>query len=295
MEIPSFTISEEQLVSLKGKVIIITGGSSGIGLATTKLLLKLGAKVVVGDIDPPPTDVLVPELSFVRVDVTVWEDLLSLFNNARDTHGQIDHVFVNAGIASSTNYVELDVNDQGNPLPATTRTIDINLIGMINTASLAIHYMKQQENGGSIVMTSSLAGLGPIGMVDYATSKHGIIGFMRGLLSHLHPSLPIRINAITPSWTISGLATQKLVNMVGITAQPAEFVAPTVAIAMADESRHGQLLYSGKGEYKEIERPIVAALSQLLGFTPEDYDGVNKVVELEKKIQAKIAKSGRGA
>ena len=91
------TINDSDLQSLKGKVIIVTGGSSGIGLATTKLFLSLGAKVVVGDQNPCPLDAS-SELTFQQVDVREWKSQLDLFKKAVEVHGKVDHVFANAGM-----------------------------------------------------------------------------------------------------------------------------------------------------------------------------------------------------
>ena len=90
------TINDEDLASLKDCVIVLTGGSSGIGLATTRLLLKLEAKVAIGDVNPPPEDVL-SQVVYRKVDVTSWTDQRALFESALAAYKRIDHVFANAG------------------------------------------------------------------------------------------------------------------------------------------------------------------------------------------------------
>lgn len=82
---------------LKGAVVVITGGSSGIGLATVKLLLTQGAKVIIGDLQEPPAVICSDRLSFLRTDVTSWTDLKDLFETAVKVFGQVNHVFANAG------------------------------------------------------------------------------------------------------------------------------------------------------------------------------------------------------
>ena len=84
--------------SLRGKTGIITGGCSGIGLATVRLLLELGMNVVAADINPPPLDQEPSEnYIFVKTDVTRWEELSAVFETANARYGNIDCVFANAG------------------------------------------------------------------------------------------------------------------------------------------------------------------------------------------------------
>ena len=93
---PLFDIEESQLTSLEDKVILITGGSSGIGLATAKLCLKQGAKVVVGDVNECPIDKS-ESLVYQHVDVRDWESQADLFKKAIEVFGRVDHVYANAG------------------------------------------------------------------------------------------------------------------------------------------------------------------------------------------------------
>jgi NAD(P)-dependent dehydrogenase (short-subunit alcohol dehydrogenase family) len=89
------TPSDPTMKNLKDKVVLITGGSSGIGLATTKLMLDLGAKVAVGDVNPcPVTD---GQIVFQKTDVRDWNSQAALFKKAVEKFGRIDHVFANAG------------------------------------------------------------------------------------------------------------------------------------------------------------------------------------------------------
>lgn len=97
MNMSRFTIDDSACNVLSGKVIIITGGSSGIGFATAQHLASLGAKIVQGDLQPPaePVD---PSIVYKRTNVTQWTDLRALFNEAKARHGCIDHVYANAGM-----------------------------------------------------------------------------------------------------------------------------------------------------------------------------------------------------
>ncbi|EXM15829.1 hypothetical protein FOTG_15864 [Fusarium oxysporum f. sp. vasinfectum 25433] len=99
-----FVFENEDLTALKGKVIVIIGGSSGIGLATVELLLLIGASVVNGDVQALEKE-MAGAYEFIKTDITKWEELLVLFNKAKETHGRIDHVFANAGISLRADYL----------------------------------------------------------------------------------------------------------------------------------------------------------------------------------------------
>ncbi|THZ50276.1 NAD(P)-binding protein, partial [Aureobasidium pullulans] len=138
-------ISDSDLQGVENKVVLMTGGSSGIGLATATLLLSLGAKVVNGDLNPPAEEPKSGSYKFVKTNVTSWSDLKNLFKETLNLHGQVDHVFANAGMRPTVDYVHLQVDSNNEPLEPGFLTLDVNLKGVINTASLALHYMQQQK------------------------------------------------------------------------------------------------------------------------------------------------------
>ncbi|EAS29578.3 uncharacterized protein CIMG_08324 [Coccidioides immitis RS] len=284
----SITITDESLTGLKDKVVTISGGSSGIGLATAKLLLSLGARVSIGDLLPPPDDVLQADgLIFTPVDVTKWKDLCGWFRETKQKYGRIDHAFCNAGISHRADYFDERVDDDGDPLEPSRLTLEVNLMGVINMTKLAIWYMRKQESGGSIVITASASGMcfQRFGMVDYCASKHGVIGFMRGLVARdLYPGLSIRINSLAPAWTDTAIVPRALLEAVGWKVQSAEDVARSAVILMADESRHGQLIYSAEGKFLEIEEPILEATVKVIGASPET--DTTKMAALRDKIRA---------
>jgi hypothetical protein len=93
-------------------------------------------------------------------------------------------------------------------------------------------------------------------MVDSvtATTKHAVLGLMRSLYGHLHPKLPIRINAIAPSWTDTGIVPREVIAALGEgNYQSADAVGRSVTVLMADKERHGELVYSERGLYMEME------------------------------------------
>lgn len=96
---------------------------------------------------------------------------------------------------------------------------------------------------------------------------------MRGLASHLHPHIPIRVNSIAPSWTATGLVPVDLCNAAGVAIQSAEVVARSVTLLMADPKRNQQLIYSTSGIYTEIEDDLLRAADAIRPkVTSEDDD-----------------------
>jgi NAD(P)-dependent dehydrogenase (short-subunit alcohol dehydrogenase family) len=108
--------------------------------------------------------------TFVKTDVRNWKDLTNLFKAAKDKYGKVDYVFANAGIGPRANYLALEVDENGDLKEPNKDTLDINLNSVVNTATLAVHYIKDQAEGGSIVLMGSSTGLHPVRAVDYCES-----------------------------------------------------------------------------------------------------------------------------
>lgn len=225
--------------------------------------------MVAGDLNAMP--ITHDRLNFLKANVTIWADLCALFKLAKSKHGRIDHVFANAGISGRTTYLDEQLDQNGDLLEPNHLVYDVNLKGVVNTVALAIHYMRRQDSGGSIVLTASASSFQRFRVVDYATAKHGVLGLMRGLVPILLPDIPIRINAIAPSWTTTGLVPEHVIeSVVGIGTQTPAVVARSVAILMAERQRHGQLIYSVEGKYSEIDSALLQTAADIVGDTNED-------------------------
>ncbi|KAF1850537.1 NAD(P)-binding protein [Cucurbitaria berberidis CBS 394.84] len=249
----SFIISDRELDHIKGQVVIITGASSGIGLATLRRIIKHGGKVFASDLNPLPE----PEASsvpFRKANVTSWKDQVELFKAAEKEFGTIDHVFANAGIQPVTSLMEEDVDENGDLLPPKLDTLNVNLTGCIYTVKLGIFYLKKNPKGGSIVVTASASSFSRLPATDYTAAKHGVLGLVRALYGRLYPKLPIRINAIAPSWTDTGIVPRDFLAQLGEgNYQSADVVGRSVTVLMADPQRHGEMIYSDKGKYTDLE------------------------------------------
>ncbi|KAF6528540.1 hypothetical protein HZS61_008842 [Fusarium oxysporum f. sp. conglutinans] len=254
-----FTIEDKDLTSLEGKVIIVTGGSSGIGLATVELLLSLGASVVCGDVQAPEKE-MEGAYTFIRTDVSIWKELLALFKGTKNIYGHIDHIFANAGIGPRADYLSMQLDENGDAVEPSGQLFDVSLKGVLNTSTLAIFHLRQQGEGGSIVITGSATGLQRFRAVDYATAKHGVLGFGRALVARLEAAqLPIRVNTLAPSWTDSNIlpSLKSLLDEINVKVQPASAVARCAAYLMADTSRNGQLIHVQRGKYAEVDEALL--------------------------------------
>ncbi|KAH6629711.1 hypothetical protein C7974DRAFT_310563 [Boeremia exigua] len=287
----SFTISDSDLDHIKDQVVVITGASSGIGLATLRRIIKHGGKVYAADLNPLPE----PEANsvpFSKVDVTDWKQQLELFRAAQKEYGKIDHVFANAGIAPTISLLEEDVDASGDLLPPNLRTINVNLLGCLYTVKLAIHHIRQNPTGGSIVITASASSFTRFPATDYTSAKHAVFGLMRSLAPQLHP-LRIRVNAIAPSWTDTGIMSPEIIAAVGPDSfQAADVPARSVAVLMADATRHGELVYSERGHFMDLENGkdgYHAVTARMLGVEREEDLAELKVM----RDLAELAKAGK--
>jgi NAD(P)-dependent dehydrogenase (short-subunit alcohol dehydrogenase family) len=169
------------LTTLKSapKTIVITGGSSGIGLATAQLLSTLNPQhnLVLIDLNsPPPTLKHDPSHLLVHTcNITSWVSQRDGFEAAYSRFGRIDCVFVNAGIAEHGEQFFTDELDRDGKLKAPDRRVlNIDMDAASDTTKLAIHYLRKNQEGGEIVLTASLAGyLASAGAPLYSAAKHG--------------------------------------------------------------------------------------------------------------------------
>jgi NAD(P)-dependent dehydrogenase (short-subunit alcohol dehydrogenase family) len=179
---PTFTVDPTSLKHIRDKVVLITGGSSGIGLATAILIASLDQSNRIAIIDrspPPPSFQSIPSLRlcFHQCDITDWSSQRAGFQAAIDKFGRIDAVFVNAGIAEFKDQIFTDeLDSEGKLAEPDRRVLDIDISAATDTVKLAVHWLRKNSGnaGGSIVMTASLAGyLGSAGAPLYSAAKHG--------------------------------------------------------------------------------------------------------------------------
>lgn len=187
-----FQPDASQFSALKSapKTIVITGGSSGIGLATATLLSQLNPNhnLVLIDLKGPPSSFTHSRdhLLVHTCNITSWKDQRAGFEKAYEKFGRIDAVFVNAGIAEYEDQFFTDAKDADGKLKEPDRRVlNIDMDAASDTTKLAIHYLRKNKEGGQIAMTASLAGyLASAGAPLYSAAKHGKISIVSYILEH---------------------------------------------------------------------------------------------------------------
>jgi NAD(P)-dependent dehydrogenase (short-subunit alcohol dehydrogenase family) len=186
------------LVSLHyGAAAQVTGGASGIGRATARLLASQGARVCVADLDRAGAEAVAKEISeaggeafALAADVAREADNAVMVERTLARFGALDLVHLNAGIARFSTIL-------GGDLEIWNQVIAINLTG-VYLGLRAVGAAMAARGGGSIVATASVAGLtGGSGMPSYYASKHGVVGLVRAAATELAPH-KIRVNAVCP-------------------------------------------------------------------------------------------------
>src|SRR3989442_3295040 len=176
--------------NIEGKVVVITGASSGLGEATARLLSAQGASVVLGARRVDRIQSLADELTgsggkalAIPTDVTHYDQVKRLVDAAVQTYGRVDVIINNAGLMPLSPLERLKIDDWN-------RMIDVNIKGMLYGIAAALPYMKQQQ-AGQIINVSSVAGhkVRP-GNAVYAATKHAVLAISEGLrqeaLQHPH-------------------------------------------------------------------------------------------------------------
>jgi NAD(P)-dependent dehydrogenase (short-subunit alcohol dehydrogenase family) len=184
---------------IEGRVAVVTGGCSGIGLATVRRFAEEGAKVVIGDIDDEKGKALVDELggaeraTYVHVDVTSKDEVDALFRTAKDTYGSVDIAFNNAGISPPDDDSILDTE-----LDAWRRVQEVNLTSVYLCCKAALPYMLEQERGSIINTASFVAVMGAAtSQISYSASKGGVLSMTRELGVQFARQ-GVRVNALCP-------------------------------------------------------------------------------------------------
>ena len=211
----------------EGKVVVITGGSSGIGLATARRFVEDGAHVVItGRRETELKEAaasIAGNVTTVTGDVSRLEDLDRLYAVVKEEHGHIDILFANAGAGTIA------------PLAAATdahfdQTFDVNVKGLFFTVQKALPLFK---DGGSIILTSSVSNvLGLPGFSAYAASKAAVRSFARSWTLELKDR-KIRVNSMSPG----PIDTPALATTTGLTPRAGRTSGRPICFADPDGSQ----------------------------------------------------------
>jgi NAD(P)-dependent dehydrogenase (short-subunit alcohol dehydrogenase family) len=175
------TAGENTMIFYTDKIVIITGAASGIGRALGVELARLGAIVVMADVQTKMLEDVVASITqdgykvkAKTLDVTNSEAVKALVGDTAAEYGRLDYIFNNAGIAVGGEVRDCSIDDWRNVL-------NVNLFGVINGVAAAYPLMVKQ-GFGHIINTSSIAGLVPFPYeIPYVASKHGVVGLSNAL------------------------------------------------------------------------------------------------------------------
>ncbi|MFB5650569.1 glucose 1-dehydrogenase [Leptospira wolffii] len=198
----------------EGKKALVTGGNSGIGLTTARMLIEEGAEVIITGRDSSTLEAaqesLGPKAIAVKADVSDPEERKNLLDTIQNRFGELDILFANAGIVKQTpagSGSEKDFEE----------VLKVNLVGVFSTIQSTLPFLK---NGSSIVLNGSIMSvLGAAGSSAYAASKAGVRAMARVLANELGPK-GIRVNVVvpgatrTPIWGPEGDATNARLSMI---------------------------------------------------------------------------------
>ncbi|KAF6165810.1 hypothetical protein GIB67_012707 [Kingdonia uniflora] len=188
---------------LEGKVVIITGGASGIGEATTRLFWSHGAKIVIADIQDDLGEALCRELDenamYVHCDVTDEEQVKKTVDLAVEKYGKLDIMYNNAGVADCATRSILTIEKSD-----VEKVLGVNLIGGILGAKHAARVMVPAKKGCIIFTTSASTSIACTLCHGYIASKQGLLGIMRNIAAELG-QFGIRVNSISPYAVVTNL------------------------------------------------------------------------------------------
>jgi len=230
---------------LTGKVAVITGGASGIGLATARRFAAEGATVVIGDFNSDAGEQAAAEVGglFVKVDVTDEGQVNHLFDTAASTYGSVDIAFNNAGISPPD-----DDSIETTELPAWDRVQEVNLKSVYLCSRAALRHMVAQQSGSIINTASFVAVMGSAtSQISYTASKGGVLAMTKELGVQFARQ-GIRVNALCPGPVNTPLlqelfakdperAQRRLIHIPkGRFAEPEELAAAVAFLASDDAS-----------------------------------------------------------
>jgi len=229
---------------LEGKTAVVTGGCSGIGLATVRRFAEEGAKIVIGDVDDNRGPGVAEEVggTYVHTDVTDKEQVDALFAAAKSTYGSVDIAFNNAGISPPQDDSILTTE-----LEAWRKVQEVNLTSVYLCCKAALPYMIEQQKGSIINTASFVAVMGAAtSQISYSASKGGVLSMSRELGVQFARE-GVRVNALCPGPVNTPLlrelfasdperAARRLVHVpLGRFAEPEE-MANAVLFLASDES-----------------------------------------------------------
>jgi NAD(P)-dependent dehydrogenase (short-subunit alcohol dehydrogenase family) len=248
--------------SLRDKPIFITGGASGIGLGTSQRCIEEGARVVVADLNPPPQSLLDAGAIYLKVDVTVREQVIDALERAEAAIGKLDGIIHNAGKPGNGKHIT-DSDEE-----VFDGVVNLNLYGTYYILKYGPGHM---NDGGSIVLTASVAGLQQNeGFFDYSATKAAMISLAktaavelggRGIRCNAVAPGPVKTPMLPPTHILNDLA--KNLSALGRIAQIDDLVG-VYHFMISDQSRYitGQTIIVDGGRLAGFRTEVLGRLAR---------------------------------
>jgi len=227
----------DQLVSLGGRVAVVTGAAQGLGKAIARRLAEAGAAVLIGDLDEAGARAAATDIAAssgaraegAHLDVSDEASVSEVASKAKQVFGRIDVWVNNAGIFPRTDLLDMTTE-------VWDSVLGVNLRGVLMGCREAARHMIASDKGGAIINIASTAGFrgtGP-GLATYVGSKHGVVGVTRQLALELAPHR-IRVNAIAPGvvWTEGVAKSREVTKASG--GQAFSFPCPLERVGVPDD------------------------------------------------------------
>lgn len=252
--------------AVQGKVALVTGGASGIGLACTARLVAEGASVLVVDLDRGAGATVVAEhgVAFHAADVSDPAAWPAIVATAEEAFGGLDLVHLNAGVTTQQGDITAVTDEQ------VRRVFGPNLDGVIYGIRATVPAL-HRRGGGAIVATASMAGLFPFAPDPlYTATKHAVVGLVRSLTAQLDAKR-ITINAVCPGIVDTPLvgAARERLKEVGFAMIPPEDIADAVIRCFTGGASTGECLICQAGRetvpFQFATGDVTPGLKPLLG------------------------------
>jgi NAD(P)-dependent dehydrogenase (short-subunit alcohol dehydrogenase family) len=253
---------------LKGKVVVITGGASGIGQGTARRFVEEGASVIVSDLQAEAGQALAAELRsaarFIRTDVTREEEVAAAVDLAVQEFGRLDCMINNAGIVGAIGSIK------DTSAAAWDATIAVLLRGVFLGMKHAARVMIPQRSGSIISLSSTAGVMGGLGGHAYTAAKHAVVGLTKSVASELGQH-HIRVNAVAPGNIVTAMTADVVTGdptNFGFTEEVIQTMSP-LGIAGLPIDIANALLYLASDEARYVSgHTLVVDAAQTTGPTP---------------------------
>ncbi|KIW88698.1 uncharacterized protein Z519_10744 [Cladophialophora bantiana CBS 173.52] len=269
----SIALTNVNLEELKGKTVIVTGVTGGIGGETARTYHNHGSNVVLADLEQMRSfaEAVMASFSepsramFVPVDILDWAQMTSLFRSTKERFGSVNVVVANAGVMESRPVLESNEADENSHLKEPVEAY--KLCALLSSTWQKIEPKFRDGSQGSVVLVTSTSGyFGGTGVAAYVSSKHGATGLLRASQGAAN-KVQIRVNGIAPNFTATRLTENfaKAWYEAGFEHNTLHHGAHVIAQMSVDPSRQGVCCLIAGRILREMEHSRTYLLSEWLG------------------------------